>query len=207
MLYSYAFYNKKITSRKRELILLKSIKIKIGGKMRVYRLKTGEELIIRKAYHEDVEELLNCINRCGKETNFLRFGEEGIGISIEEYKKQIENFTNKNFMLVAIIEGVIVGSCSLRTIENRLRVAHRSSIGISILQDYSGKGIGKCCFDFLIEEAKKNNITKLELEVRADNERAINLYKKMGFEIEGKLRNSIYIDGEYLDSYIMGKII
>jgi len=42
---------------------------------------------------------------------------------------------------------------------------------------------------------------------RVDNEKAISLYKKLGFEIEGQLKNAVYIDGKYFDNYIMGLII
>jgi RimJ/RimL family protein N-acetyltransferase len=37
------------------------------------------------------------------------------------------------------------------------------------------------------------------------NERAIALYKKMGFEIEGTKKRSMRIDGQYVDEYYMAK--
>ncbi len=175
--------------------------------MKRYVLNSGEELIIRKALPEDTEEFLDYVNQCGKETDFLGFGAEGIGISIEEERKYFRSFTGKNFMLVALVDNKIVGSCSLRTNEARIRFKHRGVIGITILQEHWGKGIGKNLFEFLIDEAKENGIRRLELETRVDNERAISLYKKMGFEIEGRLKDCVYIDGEYFDNYIMGRSV
>jgi putative acetyltransferase len=50
------------------------------------------------------------------------------------------------------------------------------------------------------------NLHRLELQVYTDNERAINLYKKFGFEIEGTLRDYAYGDGHYLDAYEMARL-
>jgi RimJ/RimL family protein N-acetyltransferase len=50
-------------------------------------------------------------------------------------------------------------------------------------------------------------VKRLELSVMTHNERGIALYKKMGFEIEGTKRASIYVNGNYVDEYLMSKII
>ena len=59
----------------------------------------------------------------------------------------------------------------------------------------------------LEKEALKKGITRFELDVSVKNKIAINLYKKMGFVIEGERKNSYLIDGEFDDDYIMAKII
>ena len=61
--------------------------------------------------------------------------------------------------------------------------------------------------DTLEKEALKKGITRFELDVSVKNKIAINLYKKMGFVIEGERKNSYLIDGEFDDDYIMAKII
>ena len=50
------------------------------------------------------------------------------------------------------------------------------------------------------------NISRIELSVFIDNEPAIRLYKKSGFEIEGTLRNFAYRDGQLVDVYSMSRI-
>jgi len=59
----------------------------------------------------------------------------------------------------------------------------------------------------LEKEALKKGITRFELDVSVKNKIAINLYKKMGFLIEGERKNYYLIDGEFDDDYIMAKII
>ena len=55
----------------------------------------------------------------------------------------------------------------------------------------------------LIDFAKKNGAEVLELQVRSDNESAIGLYKKFGFEKIGTYKNFFKIDGEYFDADFM----
>jgi len=56
-----------------------------------------------------------------------------------------------------------------------------------------------------IEWAKHNSITKLQLQVRTDNDRAVQLYQKLGFSIEGKITQAMKINHIYFDDYIMGQ--
>ena len=62
--------------------------------------------------------------------------------------------------------------------------------------------------ELLCEIAKEKGIEQLELEVVADNDRAIALYKKIGFEKMGTFpHNMKYKDGKYADAYWMVKIL
>jgi putative acetyltransferase len=67
--------------------------------------------------------------------------------------------------------------------------------------------VGSALLEAVIELADKwLNLTRLEMEVYTDNEAAIALYKKFGFEIEGTLRKFAFRDGEYVDAYAMSRI-
>ena len=69
--------------------------------------------------------------------------------------------------------------------------------------DYQNMGIGSAILKHLLDIAKMKKLTKVSLNVDADNDRAIHIYKKAGFEIEGKLRNEKYHNGQYSDEYRM----
>lgn len=59
----------------------------------------------------------------------------------------------------------------------------------------------------MLDWADKNEFKKITLEVDDINEKAIKLYQKFGFEIEGKLKNDKYLgNGEYRDSLIMARL-
>lgn len=62
-------------------------------------------------------------------------------------------------------------------------------------------------FEELEKWAIENNIKRFELTVMTHNEKAVNLYKKMGFKIEGIKEHSILMDGKFIDEYYMGEIL
>ena len=73
---------------------------------------------------------------------------------------------------------------------------------LAIKKEYQGKGYGKMLFEDLLERAQKFEVKTLTLEVEDDNTRAINLYKKYGFQEEGKRKN-FYLNKK--DAIIMWK--
>lgn len=84
---------------------------------------------------------------------------------------------------------------------------HSTYLVIGILEEFTGKGIGKDLFNELETWASLNSIHRLELTVMKHNERAVSLYKKMGFEIEGVKRNSLLVNNIYVDEYYMSKLL
>jgi len=74
---------------------------------------------------------------------------------------------------------------------------------MNVRSDFRDIGIGKAMMDYMIDWAKKNGYEKISLSVFSTNKRAINLYKKFGFEIEGAKKREIKIDEEYVDEILM----
>jgi len=71
-------------------------------------------------------------------------------------------------------------------------------------EEYTGKGLGRFMMETMLETAKKIGLEQLELEVVAGNDRAMHLYKAMGFEIYGTFPDNMkYPDGTYADCYWM----
>ncbi|MDE9517558.1 GNAT family N-acetyltransferase [Xenorhabdus bovienii] len=80
-------------------------------------------------------------------------------------------------------------------------------VGISVDADYSGKGIGSKMMEFAIDYAFNwLAAVRIELEVFTDNEKAIALYTKFGFEKEGVLRKASLKNGQYCDVMAMSII-
>ena len=82
-------------------------------------------------------------------------------------------------------------------------VAHCGSLGMGVLPAYRGQGIGRQLLQACIAKAWSKGITRIELEVRADNDRAIALYSKLGFVQEARKRQAMRFDGEYFDALLM----
>ncbi|TYC67154.1 GNAT family N-acetyltransferase [Stappia sp. BW2] len=87
------------------------------------------------------------------------------------------------------------------------RRGHAASLGMGVHDDYSGRGIGQAMLGELIEIAENwMNIHRLELTVFADNDPAVRLYQKLGFEIEGTLRDFAFRSGAFVDAYAMARL-
>lgn len=167
-------------------------------------LKNGEKTILRNIVPDDAEKIINHYKIAGGETNFLSFGAEGIPLTVEEEKEVLKKMLNdeKSAFIGVEIDGYIAGCLSING-SNRKRMKHCVEFGISVEKKYWGKGIGRLLLDEMISICKDNGIRKINLKTSEDNERAINLYKSYGFEIEGRLKNECCIDGKFSDTYCM----
>lgn len=162
-------------------------------------------ITIRKAYPTDAKQILEYLKQVGSETDNLTFGKDGIPITVENEEDYLQTMANSlnDLYLLAIENDKIVGSCTLSSYKKE-RLKHRATIGISILKDMWGKKVGTKLLKETLEFAKNSfNIEIISLEVRSDNIRAINLYKKFGFEKIGKYTGLMKINGEYIDCDIM----
>jgi putative acetyltransferase len=128
--------------------------------------------------------------------------------SLEYWQKRLTENTESIYSLVGLIEGRIVGMVTVITFPDRPRRKHVGSVAICVHGDWQGKGVGGELMRAILDLADNwLNLTRLELEVYADNEAAIRLYERYGFEVEGTLRRHAFRDGKYVDSKVMGRLL
>jgi ribosomal protein S18 acetylase RimI-like enzyme len=106
----------------------------------------------------------------------------------------------------ALCEEKVVGWCDVFPEENP-RQSHRGGLGMGILPEFRGKGIGSKLLQKVIEHSKTFGLEKVELNVYTSNTSAIALYKKFGFEQEGLIKKYRKLDGQYFDCLAMGKFL
>ncbi|WP_163528259.1 GNAT family N-acetyltransferase [Halobacillus ihumii] len=87
------------------------------------------------------------------------------------------------------------------------RQQHSVHLVIGILSTNRGKGVGNELFKTMEQWALGQSLHRLELTVVVNNEAGVGLYTKRGFEVEGRKRNSLFIDGEFVDEYYMAKLL
>ena len=86
------------------------------------------------------------------------------------------------------------------------RLAHKVEFGVCILREFWGYGMGKSQLQQSIQWADENEVKKISLQVLEKNEKAIQLYKKLGLEVEGILKNDKKLsDGKYYNTVVMGR--
>ena len=167
-------------------------------------LRDGSVLQIFRPRGENAAGILEYLKIVGGETHFLLMDENGLGISEEREAKILEAayVEPRGGMHFGKINREIACMFSL-SCHPRRRLAHTGEIALSVRKKYWHIGVGSAIMETLIELAKEASLKNVELGVYADNERAIALYRRFGFEEIGRHRGKMYVDGEYYDEILM----
>ena len=150
--------------------------------------------------------MLKMLLALDKETDYMMFGADERPKDINRVKDMINQSINgDDLLLIAVEDENIIGFLSAQRGIPR-KIKHTAYIVIGIRKNFRGNGIGKKLFLELDLWAKENNVSRLELTVMCTNSIAKQLYEKNGFVVEGIKRNSIFMNGNYIDEYYMAKI-
>ena len=171
-------------------------------------LKNGQKCILRSPKLEDAEHLIEYLKISAGETEFLLKYPEEVNITEEQERGILQWFidSERDAMIIAEVDGSVVGNCSFSPVGKKIRVRHRCSIGIALYEKVWGLGIGTYLLQELITKAKECGYEQMELNVVSRNERAVKLYEKMGFVKCGSMPNAMkHKDGTYDDDIMMVK--
>lgn len=104
----------------------------------------------------------------------------------------------------ALAKGEVVGWCDIFP-NNNPRLGHRGGLGMGIVKEYRGQGVGKRLILACLDHAKEFGLEKVELSVYTTNTSAIALYRSVGFVEEGLIKKYRKLDGQYQDCILMAK--
>ena len=123
----------------------------------------------------------------------------------DQWRKWMENPSEEQTGIAAALDGRIVGSAGIQQHKGRRR--HVGVVGMSVHDDFQRRGIGSALTAALVDVADNwLDLKRLELTVYVDNEPAIRLYRKFGFEVEGTCRGYAFRDGQYVDAFAMARL-
>ena len=151
-------------------------------------LKNGKEALLRNGDQADGKEVFEVFNLTHAETDYLLSYPDENSYDPEQEAQFLSDKTNSpnEIEIVAIVDGKIAGTAGIEAVGKKYKLKHRAELGISILKEYWGLGLGKALMNACIQCAKEAGYTQLELNVVADNERALVLYKSLGFKEWGR---------------------
>jgi RimJ/RimL family protein N-acetyltransferase len=107
---------------------------------------------------------------------------------------------------VALDGDRVVGWCDVVP-GDRPSTRHCGHLGMGLVAEWRGRGVGRRLIERSLEAARAFPLARVDLWVRADNERAAALYRKVGFEVEGRRRRTLLVDGVYYDDIVMAVLL
>ncbi len=119
---------------------------------------------------------------------------------------QKEHISKNGPVYYAVSNDQVIGWRDVFPMSNPRQV-HRGALGMGLLPEYRGQGIGARLLTATLAHAKRFGLEKVELHVYTSNTPAIALYKKFGFEQEGLIQKYRKLDGQYFDVLAMGKFL
>ena len=151
-------------------------------------LKDGRACILRNGTEQDGRAMLNIYIRTHAQTDYLLSYPEEAGLTAEqeaEYLKRKSDSSNE-IELLAELEGSVVASAGIACVGPKEKTRHRAEFGISVDKDFWGLGIGRALTEACIECARAAGYLQMELEAVAENEKALSLYRSLGFVEYGR---------------------
>lgn len=179
---------------------------------RNYTLKNGTPVIIRQPGLEDAAAYLEYLNQVFLDDSFFltTYEESNEWRTLEKLRERIVKFQDpgQGLILIAAADKKLVGLADINC-QEKSRLRHVGSIGISILSGYRGLGLGTAMMQSLIEWARNHTgLEKLILSVHSNNTVAHRLYEKLGFQEEGRrIRQMKFADGSYTDDICMARFV
>jgi L-phenylalanine/L-methionine N-acetyltransferase len=160
------------------------------------------DVTVRKIELEDAQGFWSALTSVAKEKKYILTIEAP---PFESTRAFVQDNVEKNHaQYVAVRDNQIVGWADIIPLEHST-MAHVGSLGMGVIAEHRGQGIGSKLLTSVIQHAWESGLKRLELEVFADNEAAIGLYKKHGFTQEGLKRHARMIDNHYQHIVMMAQ--
>lgn len=162
-----------------------------------------EAVTIRSQEPRDAEQVSALMGSIGTFEGTMQLPDMPVASRIE-YLQKVDHQSCK---LVALDGDRIVGAAGLHASGNSLRRSHVRMLGIGILRDWQGQGLGRRLIVRLLDWSDNwAGVLRVELQVHADNDRAMALYRSMGFVEEGRHRAYALKNGRYIDVLSMARL-
>jgi RimJ/RimL family protein N-acetyltransferase len=179
--------------------------MKAGTILRTFRARDGRQVTLRTPRWEDLDDMLEFINSLVEEEAMIIMNQKQTREQETDWlaKTLVDLEKDKHMMVVAEVEGKMVGNCGLGPRYGSWN--HVGNLGIAIMEGYREVGIGQEMMKELESHAPRLGVEIIYLDVLAINDRARHVYRKLGYNEVGTLPRGIKYKGEYVDSIMMAK--
>jgi len=169
-------------------------------------MSAAPPLLVRRASAADAPAIARVNGEPGVMANLLQLPYPNVEALRQRLAEQ-DQPGRSDLQLVAELEGVVVGCAGLHPAAAQLRRRHVMGLGIGVAQAAQGQGVGTALMQALCDYADRwALVQRIELNVFTDNTRAIRLYERFGFRVEGTHRAYALRDGVFADVLSMARL-
>ncbi|MCC0650066.1 GNAT family N-acetyltransferase [Clostridioides sp. ZZV15-6598] len=151
-------------------------------------LRNGKECCLRNATERDGQDVLDNFNLTHMQTDYLLSypDENSFDVTQESQFLKERSESENEIEIIAMVDNVVAGTAGIEAVGSKYKVQHRAELGISVVKEFWGLGIGRALMDACIECARDAGYVQLELNVVTENIRAISMYERTGFTEYGR---------------------
>jgi len=163
--------------------------------------------VVRRALETDAPALLHLRRHLFEETPYMLWEPAEFTNTEDDELDRIIRLSQQSNSLVLVADAgtQLIGTLSaVGGKGNRLR--HSALLGLGVVRSHWSQGIASRMVQEAISWSLAAGLKRLELTVHTTNLRALSVYLRCGFEVEGLLRSSLLVDGEYVNEYLMSLI-
>jgi RimJ/RimL family protein N-acetyltransferase len=183
--------------------------LKAGQIYKQFTAKNGKTVTLRAIRWEDLDQCLEFANHLVEE----RQADPDFGIILDK-KQTLETEASwladklasielgNQVRVVAEAEGKFVGNSEVVRGQSSDEF-HHCKLGITVLKEYRTQGIGLQMMNILVDQSRREGLKTIELEVFANNPRAVHVYEKVGFKQVGRIPKKIFRKGRIMDIIVM----
>ncbi len=164
---------------------------------------------IKKANVSDSKILSDFVSQLDKQSLFLPYNPDERNASEEVVKRYLEDISKnvKSIVYIAVdlnnkVVGFVCGEVS-----KLIRFSHIMKLNVGVLELYQRQGVAKKLGDAILQYAIELGLTRLEVEIIAENKPSLFLASSFNFNIEGVKTSAIKIDDKYYDVYILSRLL
>ena len=158
---------------------------------------------MRPARPRDARQVLDLVRAVAAERRFIRT--EEVPWTLRQLRRQFrKSWTGTGARIVAVVDGRIVGDLGI-TREKHAILKHVAELGMSVSREWRGRGVGSSLLVEALRWAEWAGVEKVSLTVYPHNEAARALYRKFGFEEEGRLIGQSKKSYGYDDEIVMAR--
>lgn len=168
-------------------------------------LKNGKTILLRQAEASDALNIIEFVHGFVYDEIYVPLVEGEFNPTLEEEEQLLTAYAEQSncLFLVAEYDGKIVGNINLNG-NQRAIMRHTAVFGMGMLKEWQSCGLGSAILGAAIDWGRNNpELELLYLQVYAENEAGLALYRKMGFREYGRLPDFFKQNGRYHDEISM----